>query len=121
MKFEIQVGRARYEVEVVSENGNRKLPAQARIPFGGMQSKLLSLLQTGNGVNLRICRSPVNGVVVRVNARAGDHVEAHDSMLVLEAMKMETSLTAPISGRLKCVNVAPGQAVKTDEVLVEFE
>jgi methylmalonyl-CoA carboxyltransferase small subunit len=42
-------------------------------------------------------------------------------IVVLEAMKMETSVTAPIAGTIKSVNVVPGQAVKLNQILVEFE
>ena len=42
-------------------------------------------------------------------------------MLVLEAMKMETNVTAPSSGKVKTVTVKPGDAVKVNQVLVEFE
>jgi methylmalonyl-CoA carboxyltransferase small subunit len=89
--------------------------------LAGIQSQRLSLDRPDNGAELRVCHSPVNGIVVRISAQAGDQLQAHDPVLVLEAMKMETSLMAPVSGRLKRVNVAPGQAVKIHQVLVEFE
>jgi biotin carboxyl carrier protein len=34
---------------------------------------------------------------------------------------METAITAPVEGKLKSVNVAPGESVKASQVLVEFE
>jgi len=42
-------------------------------------------------------------------------------MIVLEAMKMETNVTAPVAGKVKSVNVQPGDAVKVNQILVEFE
>jgi biotin carboxyl carrier protein len=42
-------------------------------------------------------------------------------MLVLEAMKMETKLTSPGSLKSKSVKVAPGDVVKPQQVLIEFE
>jgi methylmalonyl-CoA carboxyltransferase small subunit len=42
-------------------------------------------------------------------------------MVLLEAMKMETSVTAPVEGKLKSVNVVPGESVKANQVLVEFD
>jgi biotin carboxyl carrier protein len=41
--------------------------------------------------------------------------------MVLEAMKMETSVTSPIAGKVKSVNVEKGDGVKVRQVLVEFE
>jgi len=40
---------------------------------------------------------------------------------VLEAMKMETNVTSPVSGTVKAVHVAQGDAVQVGQVLVEFE
>jgi len=41
--------------------------------------------------------------------------------MVLEAMKMEANVTAPGTGTVKSVNVAPGDSVKAGQVIVEFE
>ena len=43
----------------------------------------------------KVCRSPVSGIVVRVAAQVGQSLQAGDILLVLEAMKMETNITAP--------------------------
>jgi methylmalonyl-CoA carboxyltransferase small subunit len=42
-------------------------------------------------------------------------------MMVLEAMKMETNITAPVAGKIKKINVAHGDGVKVNQILVEFE
>jgi len=68
----------------------------------------------------KACRSPVSGVVVKVIAAAGDTLQAGDSILVLEAMKMETNITAPQSGVIASIKVAQGARVQTGDVLVEF-
>jgi methylmalonyl-CoA carboxyltransferase small subunit len=49
----------------------------------------------------KVCRSPVSGIVVRVVAQPGQSLQAGDILLVLEAMKMETNITAPIAGKVK--------------------
>jgi biotin carboxyl carrier protein len=41
--------------------------------------------------------------------------------MVLEAMKMETNVTAHLPGTVKSVHVAPGDSVKVNQILVEFE
>ena len=51
---------------------------------------------------------------------AGDQINAGDSILVLEAMKMETNITAPQSGVIASIKVAQGARVQTGDVLVEF-
>jgi methylmalonyl-CoA carboxyltransferase small subunit len=67
------------------------------------------------------CRSPVMGLVIRVEVEAGQQVEAGQPVMVLEAMKMETHMTAPRACKVKSVHVAPGDPVKVDQLLIEFE
>lgn len=69
----------------------------------------------------KVCRSPIAGVVVRVNAQPGQQIHPNDPLLVLEAMKMETNITSPVSGKVKAINAGPGEAVQIGQVLVEFE
>ena len=68
----------------------------------------------------RYC-SPVTGLVIRVNVEAGQQVQPNDVILVLEAMKMETTIAAHSAGRVKYVHVSPGDPVKAHQVLVEME
>lgn len=72
----------------------------------------------GNG---KVCKSPMAGVVVRINAQSGQQIQENDLLMVLEAMKMETNITAPVSGKIKNITVNPGDAVAVDQVVVEFE
>ena len=61
------------------------------------------------------------GLVIKVNVEPGQAVEAGEVLMVLEAMKMETNMTAPRAGTVKSVHVKPGDPVKVDQLLVEFE
>lgn len=69
----------------------------------------------------KVCRSPVSGIVVRLIAQPGQSLQVGDALMVLEAMKMETNITAPIAGRIKAVTVAQGDNVQSGQVVVEFE
>jgi biotin carboxyl carrier protein len=69
----------------------------------------------------KVCHSPVMGLVIKVNVETGQVVEAGALMVVLEAMKMETNVTAPRAARVKSVHVMPGNPVKVNQLLVEIE
>jgi methylmalonyl-CoA carboxyltransferase small subunit len=69
----------------------------------------------------KVCRSPIAGIVIRINCQEGQKLQPNDLLLVLEAMKMETNVTAPIAGKVKSINVDPGDPVQGAQVLVEFE
>jgi excisionase family DNA binding protein len=64
--------------------------------------------------------APMPGSVLSVRVSAGDHVEAGQTLLVLEAMKMENAVTAPVAGTIEQVLAEPGQQVERGEVLVEL-
>jgi biotin carboxyl carrier protein len=66
-------------------------------------------------------KAPIPGQITQVMVSQGDEVELGQSLLVLEAMKMENEIRAPCSGRIKELKVSPGQRVMLDEVLVEIE
>jgi methylmalonyl-CoA carboxyltransferase 1.3S subunit len=69
----------------------------------------------------RVCKSPIAGTVIRVNIAAGQEVKTEDRLMVLEAMKMETNITAPFDGKVKTLKVQEGESVQGGQVLVEFE
>jgi biotin carboxyl carrier protein len=66
-------------------------------------------------------KAPIPGLINRLYAEPGQSVEAGQSLLVLEAMKMENDIRAPRAGTVRQVNVKPGQSVTLNEVLVEIE
>ncbi len=61
------------------------------------------------------------GTVVDIMVKAGDRLKAGDPVLVIEAMKMENEVPAPVAGTVKAVNVTKGDSVNPDEALVEIE
>jgi len=60
---------------------------------------------------------PMPGTVIRYMVKVGDKVKAGDIVLMLEAMKMENAIPAPVAGTIKAVNFVAGAAVKKGEVL----
>ena len=60
------------------------------------------------------------GKVIRLLAQAGDHIEAGDGILVLEAMKMEMPVTAPAKGTITDISVGAGEQVASGQVLAHI-
>ena len=127
MKLNITVDGATYEVEVEASEPERVFPIvgpQTHVTMPAAASAIARPAPTGNesvADESKVCRSPVNGTVVRVVAEAGQAMQVGDALLVLEAMKMETNITAPLDAKVASVNAKVGDAVKTGQVLVEFE
>lgn len=65
--------------------------------------------------------APMPGKICKVAVKAGDRVEAGRVVVIMEAMKMEYSLTAAIRGRVKTVMAKENDQVELNQVLVELE
>lgn len=66
-------------------------------------------------------KAPMPGLILSLNVKEGQEVEEGDSLLILEAMKMENNFNSPRSGVIKSITVKEGQAVDKGQVLIEFE
>lgn len=64
-------------------------------------------------------KAPITGVVLKVMVTEGQHVSAGEPLVVLEAMKMETTLESPQDGVISTLCVESGSQVRTGDVLVE--
>jgi acetyl-CoA/propionyl-CoA carboxylase, biotin carboxylase, biotin carboxyl carrier protein len=65
--------------------------------------------------------SPMQGVVLSVAVRAGDHIEAGELICVIEAMKMENEITAQRAGIVGDLRITPGQQVVHGELICVIE
>jgi methylmalonyl-CoA carboxyltransferase small subunit len=134
VKLKISVDGKAYEVEVEvpeEEHGQRSLGGyippyapHSSVTFAAPTHAATSAPKTNGEAHFdddKVCRSPIAGIVIKVNIQNDQQIQANDLMMVLEAMKMETNVTAPIAGKVKKINVNPGEGVQLGQVLVEFE
>jgi acetyl/propionyl-CoA carboxylase alpha subunit len=78
-------------------------------------------MNTGDsGADLRLC-APMPGKVLSVLVEAGQDVKVGDSLLILEAMKMENVIKSAVDGTIEDVNAKAGLAVEKGELLVAFK
>ncbi len=87
----------------------------------------LDCLVTDLGFKLQATRSvsrveaPMPGLILSINISEGDKVAEGDTLLILEAMKMENAILSPGEGVVARIAVAPGDAVDKKNLLIEFE
>ncbi len=126
MKVQVQLGRDVYEVEIDASDtdiadglplGYSARPGEQSLVPHFRPARQVSDL----AAEVKLCRSPLAGIVARVNIAGGEQVQPGDVMIVLEAMKMETNISAPAALKTKSVKVKPGDVVKPDQILLEFE
>lgn len=130
MKLKITFDGVLYEVDVEVDDSEQPYPTyipptgQSSAPVSVAASETAATASAGSETvadESKVCRSPISGVVVRVQAQVGQAIQAHDVLTVLEAMKMETEITSPVDGKVAKVYAAVGDSVKGGQVLFEFE
>lgn len=70
---------------------------------------------------LRELKAPMPGLVLEFRVEPGQVIEEGDPLVVLEAMKMENILKSPGSATVKSIDVAKGDAIEKNQVLITFE
>ena len=63
-------------------------------------------------------QAPLPGVVLDINVTVGQEVKAADTVVTLEAMKMENAIKAGVDGKVAAINVAKGDSVLEGAVLL---
>jgi len=61
--------------------------------------------------------APMPGMIVKFDKQVGDAVNEGETVVILEAMKMENALPAPVSGTIKAINFSSGDSVQKNDVL----
>jgi acetyl-CoA/propionyl-CoA carboxylase biotin carboxyl carrier protein len=124
---EISNSRKNVVVEVDGKRIEVSLPARvlqggsARATAGRAPKRKISSHHGSNGAGNKSIKAPMQSTVVKLAVAAGDKVVEGDQVLVLEAMKMEQSISSPRNGVIKAVKVAVGETVPSGTVLIEFE
>ena len=97
--------------------GHERFSASARDPRSFRSRSRAGAAEHG----IMKIKAPMPGKVVRVLAGVGTQVELGQSVIVIEAMKMQNELKAPKTGVVKKINVAEGAAVDAGQALAEVE
>ncbi len=132
MKLKVTIDGKTYEVDVDAQDddSSRSLggyippfapPSTVTVPSAPVAAPKAPAPAGGNVDESKVCRSPIAGIVIKVNVQVGQQLQVNDLLMVLEAMKMETNVTAPDAGKVKSVDVQPGDAVQVGQILVQLE
>ena len=68
-----------------------------------------------------VIKAPLPGTVIRIVKKVGDKVKSGDTLLVLEAMKMETDIPSTVDGTIEEISVKSGEQVATQQVLARVK
>ena len=101
-------------------NGNRReIKVQDKV--SATASNLTAAIQMADVDNPLEVGSSIPGTVLKVLVKDGDEVKENDSLIVIEAMKMETNIVASVAGTVESVLVKDGQQVKSGQLLIKLK
>ena len=126
MKMRITVQGTSYDVEVDMVDGGvtTSAPVISRPTASAPVAAAVSAPAPSAGPSVggaKAVNAPVGGTIITVAVKAGEKVTKGTELLVLEAMKMQTSIASPVDGVVKKVHVAAAEIVRDNQLLVEFE
>ena len=105
-KYEITVNGVLFEIEIRTS----------------LQEKARKLLEARGETNHKMeVKAPMPGMILKINKQVGDEVLLGESVIILEAMKMENELRSPVSGKLKDLFVKEGSPVEKGFKLFSIE
>ena len=76
---------------------------------------------SGSSKKANNIKAPMPGLILGVNVKVGQEVKEGDTLLILEAMKMENAIGAPKDGTIKSINVKTNGTVEKGELMIEIE
>ena len=117
---QVEVNGVAYRVELEAKNAAVKTvqaPKPAAAPRTASGEKVISKPAATSGAGKSV-KCPLPGVVISIPVKVGDAVKASDTVLVLEAMKMENAVHAGVDGTVKEILVNSGDSVLEGAVLL---
>lgn len=126
MKYKVTLNDKVYEVEVekgeaiLVDEYERMAPVAPQTAPAPQAPQSAPAPQANVNASASAVKAPLPGVVVAVKAQVGQAVKAGEAVVIIEAMKMENEIVAPVAGTVKAIYVQKGATVQTDAPLFEI-
>ena len=119
---QVEVNGTPYKVELEKKPDTVKVaaPRPAAAPRTATGETVIQKAAAAPAGGFQV-KAPLPGTVLTIPVKVGDAVKAADTVLVLEAMKMENAIHAGRDGKIAAIAVNPGDAVLEGAVLITIE
>ena len=74
----------------------------------------------GSSIKANSIKAPMPGIILSVNVEENQEVKEGETLLILEAMKMENAIIAPKDGVIKSIFIKSGKTVDKGELMIEM-
>lgn len=128
-RFNISVNGKAYDVQVEEISGSAPAPVQAApvaapaaapVQAAAPAAPAPAPVSSGSDGNILV-KSPMPGTIIDVKVSVGDTVSMAQTLVILEAMKMENDIVAPSAGKVASIKVKKGDSVNSDDLLITLE
>lgn len=103
-------------------NGNRReIKIKDKLEVNHLSKSSSNVMKMADSDNEKEIGAAIPGSVIKVLVKEGDTVKENDSLMIIEAMKMETNITASCDGVVESVLVKEGEQVKTGQLLLTLK
>lgn len=116
-KATVNVNGTDYTVELPASAAPAPVVARVAAPAATAAKPASAPATAGSGS----VTAPLPGTVLSISCKVGDTVKAADTVIVLEAMKMENAIHAGRDGRISAIRVNQGDSVLEGDVLVTID
>lgn len=114
--IQLEVNGSPFDVEMETEVKTTKTPTLVR--YESRPTQKVEPLSAGSSVKKVL--SPLPGLIHAIKVKEGDAVKSGDTLMILEAMKMENSILAETSGTVRAIKIKQGSAVLQGDLLLEI-
>ncbi|NPA69066.1 MAG: biotin/lipoyl-binding protein [Chlorobi bacterium] len=113
--IDIDINGTNYKVELEKEIIKPKTPKliRAKVPVNKNE-------KVPESKSIKSIKAPLPGTIIKINVKKGDAVKAGDTLLIMEAMKMENGIQAETDGNIKDIKVKEGDTVLQGDILIEM-
>ena len=124
--FLVQFGASLEEIMINPNGGSLQVFVGGQQFDARVETQSLAELRkkagaASGGVKDKIIKAPMPGLVLGVEVMPGDEIKKDQTLVIIEAMKMENMIKTISAGKVKKVYVETGQAVEKNDKLVELE
>lgn len=115
----VEVNGTPYKVEIEKAVAPKPVTRPAAAPKTESGKPVVS--RPAATSNKSAVKSPLPGIILDLKVKVGDTVKKGDTVLILEAMKMENNIASEYNGTVKRIFVKEGSFVKAESVIMEIE
>ncbi|ALA94666.1 biotin/lipoyl-containing protein [Leptotrichia sp. oral taxon 212] len=119
--YKIKIGEKVYEVELEEVNEKEgKIEAAKPENIKEEKAEKPENKVTGQATGSVKVEAPMQGLVISVDVSLGQKVKAGETLILLEAMKMENPIVAPVDGTVEGIHISKGDTVETGALLISL-